>query len=315
MRRYPITLHQQSPIILGKNPKRERKIQSRSPVFLFTCNSHLQPREPCGSRHHRPSKDTRTRPVRSRTSPSILNTKHTDKDRKLDEPPHGDHGVYKEPTRLSRTSSYLNSISLNLRPTDRLWAQDTHCVRWGGNLVGLRQLRGAQGGRQIGDMADKHAAARTSTTWPAPAATTPKAPRTTRGDAQGNGRKTASQRLRAHRGLTLHIDEPDKEPTSPTEATAVSAFVRIGDSRPTSAGLYGIKQEGGGNAAIGHTATNQPKATLIAVVAQHHLQAREIAGECAVVRTSAIRRYSPLLNEEIPNYFTSTEPYYSREKP
>ena len=119
MRRYPITLHQQSPIILGKNPKRERKIQSRSPVFLFTCNSHLQPREPCGSRHHRPSKDTRTRPVRSRTSPSILNTKHTDKDRKLDEPPHGDHGVYKEPTRLSRTSSYLNSISLNLRPTDR----------------------------------------------------------------------------------------------------------------------------------------------------------------------------------------------------
>ena len=115
-----ITLHQQSPIILGKNPKRERKIQSRSPVFLFTCNSHLKPREPCGSRHHRPSKDTRTRPVRSRTSPSILNTKHTDKDRKLDEPPHGDHGVYKEPTRLSRTSSYLNSISLNLRPPDRL---------------------------------------------------------------------------------------------------------------------------------------------------------------------------------------------------
>ena len=36
---------------------------------------------------------------------------------------------------------------------------------------------------------------------------------------------------------------------------------------------------------------------------------------CAVVRTSAIRRYSPLLNEEIPYYFTSTEPYYSREKP
>ena len=219
------------PIILGKNPKRERKIQSRSPVF---CNSHLQPREPCGSRHHRPSKDTRTRPVRSRTSPSILNTKHTDKDRKLDEPPHGDHGAYKEPTRLSRTSSYLNSISLNLRPTDRLWAQDTHCVRWGGNLVGLRQLRGAQGSRQIGDMADKHAAARTSTTWPAPAATTPKAPRTTRGDAQGNGRKTASQRLRAHRGLTLHIDEPDKEPTSPMEAIPVSAFVRIGDRGLTS---------------------------------------------------------------------------------
>ena len=94
------------------------------------------------------------------------------------------------------------------------------------------------------------------------------------------------------------------------EATPVSAFVRIGDSRPTSAGLYGIKQEGGGNAA-----TNQPKAILIAVVARHHLQAREIAGECAVVRTSAIRRYSPLLNEEIPYYFTSTEPYYSREKP
>ena len=159
-------------------------------------------------------------------------------------------------------------------------------------------------------MADKHAAAHTSTTWPAPAATTPKVPRQTRGDAQGNGRKTASQRLRAHRGLTLHIDEPDKEPTSPMEATPVSAFVRIGDSRPTSAGLYGIKQEGGGNAA-----TNQPEAILIAVVARHHLQAREIAGECAVVRTSAIRRYSPLLNEDIPYYFTSTEPYYSREKP
>ena len=107
------------PYYSRENPKRERKIQSRSPGF---CNSYLQPREPCGSRHHRPSKDTRTRPVRSRTSPFILNTKHTDKDRKLDEPPHGDHdhGVYKEPTRLSRTSSYLNSISPNLRPPNNI---------------------------------------------------------------------------------------------------------------------------------------------------------------------------------------------------
>ena len=65
-----------------------------------------------------PSQGTLTRPVRSRTSPIILNTNYTDKDRKPNEQPHGDPSAHKEPTRPSRTSSYLNSFSPNWRPQD-----------------------------------------------------------------------------------------------------------------------------------------------------------------------------------------------------
>ena len=62
---------------------------------------------------------TLTRPVRSRTSgPIILNTNYTDKDRKPNEQPHGDPSAHKEPTRPSRTSSYLNSFLPNWRPQD-----------------------------------------------------------------------------------------------------------------------------------------------------------------------------------------------------
>ena len=88
-----------------------RRAGDGNPALLLLCsNWPQQPAaasrsdfhwERCGSHHHRPSEDTLTRPVRSRTSPIILNTKYTDKERKLSEQPHGDPSVCKEQTRLS----------------------------------------------------------------------------------------------------------------------------------------------------------------------------------------------------------------------
>ena len=51
-----------------------------------------------------PSQGTLTRPVRSRTSPIILNTKYIDKDRKLNEQPHGDTR-HQRPQRANATQS------------------------------------------------------------------------------------------------------------------------------------------------------------------------------------------------------------------
>ena len=100
----------------NKKGERDPESTSPSPKIFPHCEDAVQ-------HNPRPSQGTLTRPVRSRTSPIILNTNYTDKDRKPNEQPHGDPSAHKEPTRPSerpnRTSSYLNSFSPNWRPQDK----------------------------------------------------------------------------------------------------------------------------------------------------------------------------------------------------